>query len=227
MAGTEDYSFYCSIENSPFWIKKADETITSSPDKHTNECIQQWEKKLVSPPKYSHGLCSVHSVAGAQLIVTFFLFCRWLGGSESPQSRSQHDEAGCGESTLSPFPGFASTVPSIPILESWSCDSSTSCIQVNVFSRKYHTVPFTLIPVVIRLHQRQSLTVLWKGIGSALIVKGLTLAVEDVVSKITPWPKYKSFCSGRPIEILSLFFSSLQGDWQEQFFEGYWTSSPP
>jgi len=31
--------------------------------------------------------------------------------------------------------------------------------------------------------------VLWKGIGSALIVKGLTLAVEDVLSKITPWPK--------------------------------------
>lgn len=34
------------------------------------------------------------------------------------------------------------------------------------------------------------MTVLWKGIGSALIVKGLTLAVEDVLSKITPWPKY-------------------------------------
>lgn len=60
---------------------------------------------------------------------------------------------------------------------------------MNVFSRKYHTVPFTIIPIVIRLHQRQSLTVLWKGIGSALIVKGLTLAVEDVLSKITPWPK--------------------------------------
>lgn len=58
-----------------------------------------------------------------------------------------------------------------------------------MFSRKYHALPFSLVPVVIRLHQRQSMTVLWKGIGSALIVKGLTLAVEDVLSKITPWPK--------------------------------------
>lgn len=62
-------------------------------------------------------------------------------------------------------------------------------LKVNVFSRKYHTLPFTLFPIVLRLHQRQSFTVLWKGIGSALIVKGLTLAVEDVLSKITPWPK--------------------------------------
>jgi len=28
---------------------------------------------------------------------------------------------------------------------------------VNVFSRKYHTQPFSLIPIVIRLHAKQSM----------------------------------------------------------------------
>jgi len=32
-------------------------------------------------------------------------------------------------------------------------------------------------------------SVLWKGIGSSLTIKGLTLGVEDCLSKVTPWPK--------------------------------------
>lgn len=42
---------------------------------------------------------------------------------------------------------------------------------------------------MMRLHQTQGLNTLWKGIGSVLLVRGLTLAVEDLVSKVTPWPK--------------------------------------
>lgn len=61
--------------------------------------------------------------------------------------------------------------------------------QVNPGAVKYHLVPITLVPVIMRLHQTQGLNTLWKGIGSALLVRGLTLAVEDLVSKITPWPK--------------------------------------
>lgn len=61
--------------------------------------------------------------------------------------------------------------------------------QVNPILKKYHVVPITLIPVIIRLHQTQGLNTLWKGIGSILLVRGLTLAVEDLVSKITLWPK--------------------------------------
>ena len=61
--------------------------------------------------------------------------------------------------------------------------------QVNPISKKYHVLPLTLIPVMIRLHQTQGLNTLWKGIGSVLLVRGLTLAVEDLVSKVTPWPK--------------------------------------
>lgn len=59
MAGTEDYSFYCSIENSPFWIKKVDEGVLAegaSAGVGVDDKIQQWERKLVSPPKYVNGL---------------------------------------------------------------------------------------------------------------------------------------------------------------------------
>ncbi|KAG8292211.1 hypothetical protein J6590_044702 [Homalodisca vitripennis] len=60
---------------------------------------------------------------------------------------------------------------------------------VNHDSRRYHTTPFTLLPVIMRLNQRQGLSTLWKGLGSVLLVRGMSLAIEDVISKITPWPK--------------------------------------
>ncbi|KAF3422798.1 hypothetical protein E2986_00545 [Frieseomelitta varia] len=62
--------------------------------------------------------------------------------------------------------------------------------QVNPGLNKYHIIPITLVPVVIRLHQTQGINTLWKGIGSVLLVKGMLLAIEDFISKITPWPKH-------------------------------------
>ncbi|KAG7196959.1 hypothetical protein KM043_000225 [Ampulex compressa] len=61
--------------------------------------------------------------------------------------------------------------------------------QVNPGSSKYHLIPMTLVPVIMRLHQTQGINALWKGIGSVLLVRGMTLAVEDLISKITPLPK--------------------------------------
>lgn len=61
--------------------------------------------------------------------------------------------------------------------------------QVHHNSKRNHILAVTLVPVVIRLHQRQGLTTLWKGLGSTLLVRGMTLAVEDLISKVTPWPK--------------------------------------
>ncbi|KAF9411306.1 hypothetical protein HW555_009871 [Spodoptera exigua] len=66
--------------------------------------------------------------------------------------------------------------------------------QVHNGLKNYHIVPYTLLPVVARLHRRQDVTTLWKGIGSTCIVKGLNLAVEDVVSKGTGWPKDLGKC---------------------------------
>lgn len=61
--------------------------------------------------------------------------------------------------------------------------------QVHHSSERRHLVPFTLPPVIVHLHQRQGVTTLWKGLGSCLLVRGMTLAVEDFLTKITPWPK--------------------------------------
>ncbi|XP_046388060.1 solute carrier family 25 member 46-like [Ischnura elegans] len=67
--------------------------------------------------------------------------------------------------------------------------------QVNASSIRYHIIPITLVPVVVKLQQRQGLGALWKGVGSVLLVRGVTLALEDVLSKFTPWPKELSWHS--------------------------------
>ncbi|KAG6448950.1 hypothetical protein O3G_MSEX005778 [Manduca sexta] len=67
--------------------------------------------------------------------------------------------------------------------------------QVHNSLKSYHIFPYTLLPVVVRLHRRQDVTTLWKGIGSTCIVRGLNLAVEDVVAKGTGWPKEIGKCS--------------------------------
>jgi len=51
-------------------------------------------------------------------------------------------------------------------------------------------MPVSLLPVIVHLHKRQGITTLWKGLGSVLMIRGMTLAVEDLISKFTPWPKY-------------------------------------
>ncbi|PSN54025.1 hypothetical protein C0J52_14572 [Blattella germanica] len=61
--------------------------------------------------------------------------------------------------------------------------------QVHNNSGRYHLVPITLLPVIAHLHRRQGITTLWKGLGSVLMIRGMTLAVEDLISKVTPWPK--------------------------------------
>lgn len=61
--------------------------------------------------------------------------------------------------------------------------------QVHHASQRYHLLPFTLLPAVCHLHQHQGMTTLWKGLGSVLLVRGMSLGVEDLISKVTPWPK--------------------------------------
>ncbi|GAB6018753.1 hypothetical protein CHUAL_000426 [Chamberlinius hualienensis] len=61
--------------------------------------------------------------------------------------------------------------------------------QVNPNGYHRHLIPFTLIPIIIRIQSRQGIGTLWKGVGSMLIVKGLLLVFEDAVNKLTQWPK--------------------------------------
>lgn len=61
--------------------------------------------------------------------------------------------------------------------------------QVHYTSGCYHLTPFTLVPTLYYLHQRQGLTCLWKGLGSVVLVRGISSGIEDLISKLTPWPK--------------------------------------
>lgn len=61
--------------------------------------------------------------------------------------------------------------------------------QVHNNSHRYHMVPITLFPVVYNIQRRQGITTLWKGIGSSFLIRGMSLGVEDLISKVTPWPK--------------------------------------
>lgn len=50
-------------------------------------------------------------------------------------------------------------------------------------------MPFTLVPVVFRLVKSQGVAVLWKGFGTVLLIKGMTMAVEAFLSEIFDLPK--------------------------------------
>lgn len=60
--------------------------------------------------------------------------------------------------------------------------------QVSAESYRCHRTPVTLIPVVVNMYRLQGFSSMWKGLGSALTVRGLLLAVEDCTGKLTPWP---------------------------------------
>lgn len=61
--------------------------------------------------------------------------------------------------------------------------------QVHHNSVRFHLVPITLMPVVYHIQRRQGITTLWKGIGGSFLVRAMSLGVEDLISKVTPWPK--------------------------------------
>ena len=63
------------------------------------------------------------------------------------------------------------------------------CLQVNGTSQRYHLFPITLIPAFVHVQTYQGVSAFWKGLGSILTIRGLVMALEDSLSKFTPWPK--------------------------------------
>ncbi|XP_033125164.1 solute carrier family 25 member 46-like [Anneissia japonica] len=61
--------------------------------------------------------------------------------------------------------------------------------QVNCQSFRYHLTPFTVIQVMTTLQGNQGFTALWKGIPSTIMVQGLGMVTETVISEVTPFPK--------------------------------------
>ncbi|KAG0728418.1 Solute carrier family 25 member 46 [Chionoecetes opilio] len=61
--------------------------------------------------------------------------------------------------------------------------------QVNISSHRYHVLPITIVPALLHIQSCQGFSAFWKGLGSVLTIKGITLGLEDCLSKFTPWPK--------------------------------------
>ncbi|XP_054713898.1 mitochondrial outer membrane protein SLC25A46-like [Uloborus diversus] len=61
--------------------------------------------------------------------------------------------------------------------------------QVNRKSLRYHLSPFTLFPVIVRLHKRQGLKCLWKGSSGIFILTGCSVALETFIAELTPFPR--------------------------------------
>merc|ERR1711953_242537 len=60
--------------------------------------------------------------------------------------------------------------------------------QVSSDSFRRHRTPLTIVPVMWSVQRIQGLSSFWKGLGSALTVRGIVLGMEDLTGKLTPWP---------------------------------------
>ncbi|CAG0889909.1 unnamed protein product [Darwinula stevensoni] len=61
--------------------------------------------------------------------------------------------------------------------------------QVNAACNRCHIHPLALIPSMVRLTRWQGFGCLWKGLPGTLVIRGMSYWTEDILSKITPWPK--------------------------------------
>ncbi|BFZ01765.1 hypothetical protein BsWGS_04804 [Bradybaena similaris] len=61
--------------------------------------------------------------------------------------------------------------------------------QVHHAGAWYHLTPISLIQTVINIQRSQGGLVLWKGLGSVYIVRGIGMVSETVVSEVTSFPR--------------------------------------
>uniref|UniRef100_A0A914X5X3 Uncharacterized protein n=1 Tax=Plectus sambesii TaxID=2011161 RepID=A0A914X5X3_9BILA len=62
--------------------------------------------------------------------------------------------------------------------------------QVHADARSYHQTPFTLLPIAFSLRSNQGISSLWKGVGSSIVVKGMTSIVEILIGDTLGLPRY-------------------------------------
>ena len=81
--------------------------------------------------------------------------------------------------------------------------------QVSAESYRRHRTPATLIPVMVHIYRLQGFSSMWKGLGSALTVRGLVLGVEDCTGKLTPWPTSVDSTSSPRMLVQHLMLKSI------------------
>ncbi|XP_047737405.1 mitochondrial outer membrane protein SLC25A46 [Hyalella azteca] len=167
MAGLDDYQFYATLRdhNNPFW-KRAD----SNPDLMTSDMSDgpdlPYQPKFENETRYPRP-----SDLPERLPST----------PKSPRDRGEAIAGRYAELSISIVSLMGENLLSHPFTV------LRRVCQVDVSSKRQHLLPITILYASMK--SQQGITVLWKGLGSVLIVKGLTMGVEDVISKFTPLPK--------------------------------------
>uniref|UniRef100_A0A1B6LDV1 Solute carrier family 25 member 46 n=1 Tax=Graphocephala atropunctata TaxID=36148 RepID=A0A1B6LDV1_9HEMI len=60
--------------------------------------------------------------------------------------------------------------------------------QVRSDSEEYHITPLSLMPIVATLVHRKGFKVLFKGLFSIMVLRGVQLGIEQILSRLTSWP---------------------------------------
>ncbi|KAK4308638.1 hypothetical protein Pmani_019674 [Petrolisthes manimaculis] len=172
MAGLDDYQFFSNLRerDTPFWQKTFEENNRPMEPSDYYRRPTEFPENLLNPTQGSPQMSKLNvpkpSVQDPQK------------GNAVDMQLEKYGELSinivslCAENLLShPF-----------IVVRRQC-------QVNVNSQRYHVLPLTLVPALIHMQGCQGFSAFWKGLGSVLTVRGVTLALEDCLSKFTPWPK--------------------------------------
>ncbi|KRZ28664.1 Solute carrier family 25 member 46, partial [Trichinella pseudospiralis] len=61
--------------------------------------------------------------------------------------------------------------------------------QVNFKAAHYHRTPVTVIPIMYNVQHNQDFGSLWKGVSSSIVLRGISVASENLMSEVLDYPK--------------------------------------
>ncbi|KAL1234292.1 hypothetical protein TSPI_09291 [Trichinella spiralis] len=61
--------------------------------------------------------------------------------------------------------------------------------QVNFKAAHYHRTPVTVIPIMYNVQHNQDFGSLWKGVSSSIVLRGISVASENLMSEALDYPK--------------------------------------
>uniref|UniRef100_A0A2P2I4F8 Solute carrier family 25 member 46-like n=1 Tax=Hirondellea gigas TaxID=1518452 RepID=A0A2P2I4F8_9CRUS len=164
MAGLDDYQYYTRLrdQDNPFWERTNPEEFGAGSMQGSNAPNPASSRRPTDLPQRLHSASNSKTTQPA------------AHGGEVPGERYA-------ELSINLVGLLADNLLSHPFIV------LRRVCQVDVSSRRNHLLPVTVLYAAIK--SQQGISVLWKGLGSVLVVKGLTMAVEDSLSKFTPLPK--------------------------------------
>lgn len=174
MAGLDDYQFFSTLreKDNPFWQKAADDKERMTDPMEQFRRPTEFPENLLNPAQGPPNLPPPKAPAPSPKINEHDIHKVNDVQMEKYGELSINIVSLCAENLLShPF-----------IVVRRQC-------QVNINSYRYHILPFTIVPTIIHIQSCQGFSAFWKGLGSVLTVRGITLGLEDCISKFTPWPK--------------------------------------